>query len=303
MRKKILALIVLTTALISSCKKNGNDDKRILVVCTTGIISDTVKNIAGDTIRLITLMGSGIDPHLYKAKSSDLDNLNNAKIIFYNGLHLEAKLSEVLEKFGKMQRTTVAVAESIDKSLLIKTEKNLYDPHVWMSPILWVKVANKIKQVLIQNNVKHKILYQNNFEQYSAKLKQLHQTVIKKINSIPKNNRVLITAHDAFNYFGKIYNMKVRAIQGISTAGEASASKIKSLADFISKNKIPSIFLETTVSGKTIIALKNAVESRGHKVKIGGKLYSDALGEKGGKAGTYISMIKSNVNVITNGLK
>ncbi len=304
MKKIFIILYIITLMLLSiSCKKGSEDNGKILVVCTTGMIGDAVQNIAGNTVKIVTLMGSGVDPHLYKAKASDLDLLSNAKVIFYNGLHLEAKLAEILEKFGKKGKKTIAVAEVIEKSKLIKTEENLYDPHVWMAPVLWIEAIKKIKETLIEINPTAKEIYAENYTTYSNTLKKLHKKTLEDIKSIPEKQRVLISAHDAFNYFGKIYGIKVKAIQGISTASEASAGQIVKLAEYIAENKIPAIFLETSVPERTINALKNAIENRGFKVKIGGELYSDAMGTKGTETGTYIGMIKHNVKTIVNGLK
>lgn len=305
MKKIIITTIILFIVFLTSCSKyrDTTPDGRIKVVATVGMIGDVAKNIGGEKILVHTLIGAGIDPHTYKTRVSDISKMFQARVILYNGLHLEAKMGDVLKKIGKRNGKTFAVAEIIKKDKLLRLEEKLYDMHVWMDPNLWKIVTKRITEIFIKTIPAHSSYFKKNYNEYVKKLITLDKYIKNRLNSIPKSKRVLITAHDAFAYFGKAYGIKVMGIQGISTQSEASIGQIQKLADYIAKNKIPAIFVESTVPQKTVTALQEAVKSRGYNVKVGGELFADAMGTPGTKEGSYIGMIKYNVDKIVNALK
>jgi manganese/zinc/iron transport system substrate-binding protein len=303
MKKHILIAIALT--LVLSCKNETQDNGKLNIVSTTSMITDLVENIGGDLININGLMGSGVDPHLYKASEGDVTKLVNADVIFYNGLHLEGKLVEVFEKMGSKTKTPIALAEEIDKTTLIGSDyfASNYDPHVWFNIDYFKLFAKKITQVLSEKDPKNALNYLENEKQYLAKLEALQTTVNATIETLPKEKRILVTAHDAFNYFGKNYGFEVVGLQGLSTATEAGVKDVQKLAAFIIEKNVKAIFVESSVPKRTIEALQAAVKSKGHNVVIGGTLYSDALGNAGTVEGTYVGMFEYNVNTIVNALK
>jgi manganese/zinc/iron transport system substrate-binding protein len=250
-------------------------------------------------------MGSGVDPHLYKASEGDVSKLVNANIIFYNGLHLEGKLVEVFEKMGNTNKTQVALGEGLDKSQLIGSDyfASNYDPHVWFNIAFFKQFTNQVTHILTKKDPENATNFLENEKKYLAKLTQLEADVSTIISTLAKEKRILVTAHDAFNYFGKNYDFNVVGLQGLSTATEAGVKDVQKLSSFIIENKIKAIFIESSVPKRTIEALVAAVKAKDHKVEIGGILYSDALGNSGTVEGTYIGMFKYNVNTIVNALK
>lgn len=303
MKKSIL--VICTILIFCSCKKNKKDNTKLNIVTTTTMITDLVKNIGGEHVNIKGLMGSGVDPHLYKASEGDVSKLVNADIIFYNGLHLEGKLVEVLEKMKSKRKTTIALAQVLDKNTLIGSDYFVsnYDPHVWFNINYFKQFSNKVTTVLCEKDPENATKYKENEKQYLAKLNALQEKVKSIIQTLPKEKRILVTAHDAFNYFGKNYGFEVVGLQGLSTATEAGVQDVQKLAAFIIDKKVNAIFVESSVPKRTIEALQEAVKSKGHQVKIGGTLYSDALGTTGTKEGTYIGMFEYNVNTIVNALK
>lgn len=295
-----LILIFFTSCKIKKYERDPT--KKLNIVTTTGIIADAVKNIVKDSADVHALMGPGVDPHLYKASFGDLEKLTRADIIFYNGLHLEGKMGEVLKKLSRV-KPVVAVSEKINKSLLTKTGEDYYDPHIWFDVKLWQKTVIQMDEALSIYDSLNKGFYHRNALEYLSKLDDLDKYIRKKINEIPEQQRVLITAHDAFGYFGEAYKIEVRGLQGISTLSEFGLHDVTDLVDFISERKIKAVFVETSVSEKAINAVVQGSRKSGHEVKIGGSLYSDALGEKGTPEGTYIGMVTKNVNTITKALK
>lgn len=301
--KKILFLFVLTS--FFSCKDDSNKSHKLQVVTTTTMLTDLVKNIGGDSIQVNGLMGAGVDPHLYKASEGDVSKLYNADVIFYNGLHLEGKLVEVFEQMESTSKTQVALAEVIDKSTLIGSEyfASNYDPHVWFDISYFKQFAEKTADVLAEADPKNADFFRQNKETYIDKLDALEAEVKATIATLPKEKRILVTAHDAFNYFGKAYDFEVVGLQGLSTATEAGVQDVQRLSDFIIENKVKAIFVESSVPRRTIEALQASVRSKGAEVVIGGSLYSDALGNAGTPEGTYQGMFRHNVNTIVSSLK
>jgi manganese/zinc/iron transport system substrate-binding protein len=302
--KKYLLIIAVTTTLFG-CKKDIPENDNINVVTTTSMITDLVKNIGGKHINIQGLMGSGVDPHLYKASEGDVSKLVNADVIFYNGLHLEGKLVDVFEKMGSATKTPIALADELDKTTLIGSDyfASNYDPHVWFNIEYFKQFAKKVTQILSEKNPKNTVNFIENEKQYLAKLDTLENNMRAIIKDLPVEKRILVTAHDAFNYFGKNYGFEVVGLQGLSTATEAGVKDVQKLAAFIIEKKVKAIFVESSVPKRTIEALKAAVKSKGHDVEIGGTLFSDALGNAGTVEGTYIGMFEYNVNTIVNALK
>lgn len=301
MKKSIYILIVLP--FLFSCKSDKQVNGKLNVVTTTSMITDLVENIGGDRINLQGLMGPGVDPHLYKASEGDVSKLVNADIIFYNGLHLEGKLVEVFEKMKT--KSPIALANEIDKSTLIGSDyfASNYDPHVWFNIEYFKQFAKKITAVLSEKDPKNSVFYMENETIYIAKLDALQNKVKTIIETLPVEKRILVTAHDAFNYFGKNYAFEVVGLQGLSTATEAGVQDVQKLAAFIIEKNVKAIFVESSVPQRTIEALQAAVNSKGHKAEIGGTLFSDALGNPGTVEGTYIGMFEYNVNTIVKALK
>lgn len=307
--KGISLFLILTLMTVSyGCTKDNNSesskDSKINIVSTTGMINDIVINIAGDLVDSKSLMGPGVDPHLYRASANDVNVLSNADIIFYNGLHLEGKMSEVFSKMQKQGIKTVPVAETIDKSRLISPEEyeGNYDPHVWFDVSLWKNSVDSVRDTMTEFDPENREAYEQNYNQYIAKLDELHNYVLKKAKTVPEEKRVLITAHDAFNYFGIGYDFEVIGLQGISTDTEASTSDVQRVTSEIVKRKIPAVFIESSLSPKYIEAVKASVKSKGFDVKLGGLLYADALGNPGTPEGTYYGMFRHNIDTIVNAL-
>ena len=298
--------VMLLAVLLVGCKNTEeNKNGKLQVVTTTTMITDLVKNIGGDHIQLKGLMGAGVDPHLYKASEGDVSKLYNADIIFYNGLHLEGKLVEVFEKMESPTKTQVALGEHLDKSGLIGSDyfASNYDPHVWFSIPYFKEFAQQVTATLAAKDPKNAESYKENERNYLEQLTVLEQEIGTIIETLPVEKRILVTAHDAFNYFGKTYGFEVVGLQGLSTATEAGVKDVQRLTDFIIEKEIKAIFVESSVPKRTIEALQKAVQAKGFEVKIGGSLYSDALGDTGTVEGTYIGMFRYNVNTIVNQLK
>jgi manganese/zinc/iron transport system substrate-binding protein len=249
-------------------------------------------------------MGPGIDPHLYKASPGDLRLLSNAQTVIFNGLHLEGKLSDALEKL-KLRKPVFAVSERIPPERLRKPTPlaNLYDPHIWFDVSLWILAAERIRDILIEQDRLHESSYRERFDRYRSSLEELHAWCKDLAASVPAERRVLITAHDAFGYFGQAYGFEVRGIQGLSTDSEASLQDISFLVNLIVSRRIPAVFVESSVSPKMVQALVEGASSRGHKLTIGGELYSDSLGGIGSDATTYQEMVRRNLITISEALK
>lgn len=302
--KKII-YVLLTCVLVSACKDSNVNNGNLNIVTTTTMITDLVENIGGDKVNVRGLMGSGVDPHLYKASEGDVSKLANADIIFYGGLHLEGKLVEVFEKMERQHIKTIAVSDALDKKRLIGSEyfASNYDPHIWFDVSNWEKITAFVAQKLSEADPENAAFYTENSKDYLEKLKTLDADLRAIIETLPEEKRILVTAHDAFNYFGQAYGFEVVGLQGLSTATEAGVQDVQKLANFIIDKNVKAIFIESSVPKRTIEALQAAVNSKKHQGEIGGTLYSDALGNPGTVEGTYIGMFKYNVNTIVNALK
>ncbi|NMA87321.1 MAG: zinc ABC transporter solute-binding protein [Tissierellia bacterium] len=304
--KITIMILILSISLVGCGNNKGktNENGNLNIVSTTTIIGDAVEAIGGDKLNLEVLMGPGIDPHLYKASAGDMNKMQNADLIIYNGLHLEGKMSDVLEQMEKSSKNTYAAADVIDGSKLIQSEdfEGAYDPHIWFDVELWIGVVKGIEEKIIELDPENQNYYRENAENYLKELEELHNYTKSRAEELSDEKRVLITAHDAFNYFGLAYGFEVRGLQGLSTATEAGTADVRNLADFIADKEIPAIFIESSVPAKNMEALKNAVDSRGFIVEIGGELFSDSLGDPGTEEGTYVGTVKHNINTIVDGL-
>lgn len=276
---------------------------QITVVATTGMIADTARAIGGDHVDVRALMGPGVDPHAYRQTRSDIVAMTRADLVLWHGLYLEAQMEEFFEDLGR-RRMVVAVAEAMPRNLLLAHEDydNRFDPHVWMDPDLWRHVAAEIRDALAEVDPENAAFYLASAESFLAELDTVSAYAREALASVPEDSRVLLTAHDAFNYFGQAYGFEVLGIQGISTESEAGLVRIAELVDLLVTRDIRAVFVESSVSDRNIRALIEGATARGHEVRIGGELFSDAMGEPGSYEGTYIGMIDHNVTIITRSL-
>jgi manganese/zinc/iron transport system substrate-binding protein len=294
-------LLSLATAAAMAAPAVAQD--RLNVVTTTGMIADAARQVGGDLVDVTALMGPGVDPHAYRQTRSDIVATAQADLVLWNGLYLEAQLEEFLLELAET-RPVVAVAEAIPETQLIGSEdyEGRFDPHVWMNPNLWSRVVLATRDAMIEAAPDHAAAFTANAEAHLAELSDLavySQTVLA---SIPAESRVLVTAHDAFNYFGAAYGFEVVGIQGISTESEAGLQRIGEVVDLLVERDIRAVFVETSVSDRNIRALIEGAAAQGHEVVIGGELFSDAMGEAGTYEGTYLGMIDHNVTTIARAL-
>ncbi len=296
---------LLLSLLLASCGTPKQSDGKLKIVTTTTMITDMAQNIGGDLVDVQGLMGSGVDPHLYKASEGDVTKLYEADLIIYNGLHLEGKLVEVFEKMDSQGKSTLAISDALDKSTLIGSDyfASNYDPHIWFDTNYWVQIVEYVTSELSRVDPSNASAFAANKATYIAQIEALDQMLTSKIAELPVEKRILVTAHDAFNYFGRKYNFEVVGLQGLSTATEAGVKDVQRITQFIIDNKIKAVFIESSVPRRTVEALQAAVRAQDHEVAIGGELYSDALGTIGTVEGTYTGMYKHNVNTIVNALK
>jgi len=289
---------------INDIENSNSFSQKIVVTTTTNVITDLVENIGGDNVSVSGLMGPGVDPHLYRPSASDVKLLQNADIIFYNGLDLEGKMGDIFVKIGKEGTSVLAVSENIPpESLLTLENDGNFDPHIWWDVKLWAEAAKVVATGLKEYDPENSDKYEKNLSEYLNQLEILNSNNLNKINSIPQEQRVLVTAHDAFQYFGHTYGFEELSIQGWSTDSEAGIREIQNLADEISKRKIKALFVETSISPATIEALEAAIQDKGHDIVIGGELFSDAIGEKGTPEGTYVGAFTHNIDTIVKALK
>lgn len=282
-------------------KGGGSGGGKVRAVCTTGMVSDIVRNLGGAHVATEALMGEGVDPHLYKPSPQDVRKLSQASIIFYSGLHLEGQMGEILERVGKT-RPAVAVAEAVDPSKLMYPEPGQPDPHLWFDVALWSETIQPVQEALSRLAPAQAAEFEANAAAYRTRLQALHTQVQSDLAKIPEGARVLVTAHDAFGYFARAYAMEVHAIQGISTDSEAALKDINALVDLLVARRIPAVFVESSVPPKNIQALVEGCAARGHAVVIGGSLFSDAMGAPGTPEGTYEGMVRHNVKTIVDAL-
>ena len=280
------------------------DGRPLRVVTTIGQIADAVRRVGGDRVEAQGLMGPGVDPHLYRASESDITRLESADAVFWNGLHLEAGMSGVLERMGDLGVHSIRVTDDIDRARLLAPPefKGSYDPHIWFDLDLWSTVVGTVRDALIAMDPDGAEIYRANAAAYIAEIGELDEYVKTRALEVDERVRVLVTAHDAFNYFAKRYDVEVRGLQGISTESEASTADVQELARFITERGIPAVFIESSVPDQGVQAVIEAAAARGHAVIIGGEIFSDAMGQEGTEEGTYLGMIRHNIDTIVEAL-
>ena len=303
--KNILYFCILS--LLLSCSGSDTTDTKphkLVIVTTTGMIGDAVKNLVGDSAEVISLMGPGVDPHLYKATQGDLERLQQADVIVYNGIHLEGKMSEILEKIAT-KKIVIAMGDGISKEKLrmLDAKAQVYDPHIWFDVALWKEAVAAMAKTLATKQPTLATTINKNSVDYLTQLDSLHIEVKAKMASIPKAQRVLITAHDAFGYFGLAYDTEVKGLQGISTVSDFGLNDVTQLVNLIVERKIKSVFVETSVSDQSIKAVLDGCRQKAHNISIGGTLFSDAMGAADTPEGTYQGMVRKNVATIVAALK
>ena len=297
--------IVFICILLISCNDTHQGKGKFNIVTTTSMITDLVENIGGNRVTVNGLMGAGVDPHLYKASEGDVSKLSNADMILYNGLHLEGKLVDVFERMKHLKINTIAISDALNTDDLISSGlfKSSYDPHIWFNVNYWKRISLFVAAKLSEALPKEKSIFEENAKKYIEKLDHLKKELNKAISVLPKDKRRLVTAHDAFSYFGKAFGFDVVGLQGLSTATEAGVQDMQETAKYIIENKVKALFIESSVPRQTVEALQAAVRAKHHNVAIGGTLYSDALGNPNSPEGSYIGMFKYNVLTIVNALK
>jgi manganese/zinc/iron transport system substrate-binding protein len=308
MKSAGLGVVFLMTAAVVACGPGENvttEGQPLKVVATTTIVGDLVRTIGGEDIQVEALMGPGVDPHLYKASAGDVRRMSSADAIFYSGLHLEGKMTDVLEGMNERGVRTVAVAECIpeDRLIPLRGYENLHDPHVWFDVELWSETVGCVSRALTELNPAGAEAYAAKANAYLDELGALDLWVRQRAAELPPDGRVLVTAHDAFAYFGRAYGFEVRGLLGVSTASETGTADVQQLAEFIVERRIPAVFVETSVPPRYVEALQEAVGARGFAVEIGGSLYSDSLGNPETPAGNYVGTVRANVDTIAGALR
>ncbi len=308
--KGILSVTLSLSILLSGCSSStvstgSTEDKKLNVVATTTMIADLSTIIGGDRVTVEGLMGPGIDPHLYQASAGDVSLMQNADVVVYNGLHLEGKMGEIFENLSDQGSTVICIENGLDESKLLawEADSSVHDPHIWFDVSLWQMAAKEVADGLSQTDPDGKADYKANLDSYLKELDETETYIRSRVAELPEEQRVLVTAHDAFQYFGKAYGFEVRGLQGISTDAEAGTADVSDLADFIVERQIKAIFVESSVPPKTIEALQAAVKAKGFDVSIGGELYSDSLGDENSGAGSYILTVRANIDTIVDALK
>lgn len=306
--KKIIGLFFIIF-LLSGCgvvdnESSSTEDERINIVATTTMIADLVEIIGGEQVQVEGLMGPGIDPHGYQASASDVDKIFQSDIVAYNGLDLEGQMGRIFDELGNLDKEVFVIEDSVNESTILDSdEEDLHmDPHIWFSVPLWAEAANYVADALSNYDPEHATYYQENNHEYQKELLTLDTYIRERIEEVPKQSRYLITAHDAFKYFGNEYGFEVVGLQGLNTQTEAGTRDVSRLAQFIVENEINAIFIETSVPTRTIESLQEATQQRGWEVEVGGELYSDALGDETQDAETYIKMYKQNIDTIVDAL-
>ena len=289
---------------VSSSGADGSSPKTLRVVATTNLIGDLVQQIAGDSVELVVLMGPGVDPHLYTPTRKDVKALLDADVVFFNGLHLEGRMAAQFEQLKRGDKAVYAVTEGLPENRLkpIGSGKGEFDPHIWMDAGLWSQCASIVADRLTQHDAPHAERYKTRLASYQQELAMLDAEIRQQIQAIPEERRVLVTAHDAFGYYGAAYGIDVQSVQGISTESEAGVRDINRLVNLIVERKLPVIFVETSVNARYVTAVQEAVQARGYQLQIGEALYSDSLGSAESPANTYTGMLRTNTKHITEGL-
>lgn len=303
MRRSLLAALAATALGAMNLATTASAQEKIDVVATTGMIADAARQVGGDLVNVKALMGPGVDPHAYRQTRTDISAMTNADLVLWHGLFLEAQMQDFMHDLSE-KRNVVAVAEGLPRNMLLSHDDydDKFDPHVWMNPNLWSKVVISVRDALAETNPEQADAFKANAAKHLDDVAQLANYSTKVLSSVPAESRVLLTAHDAFNYFGSAYGFEVMGIQGISTESEAGLNRIAELVDLLVDRDIGAVFVESSVSDRNIRALIEGAAAKGHDVVIGGELFSDAMGPDGTYEGTYIGMIDHNTTIITRAL-
>ena len=309
MKKHVLGFTVLSVGMMLAACNDGDDtggtteetEGTVDVVATIGQIGEPLSVIAGDLANVQTLMGPGVDPHVYEASQSDIRLFQEADLIFYNGLHLEAQLTDV---FNGVDSNAYAIGETVDTGHLLEDEEEagMDDPHIWFDVVLWEQALDSAVEELKEVLPEHADELEENKQAYFNELDELYTYATDTIAQIPEEQRILVTAHDAFQYFGEMNDIDVMGIQGLSTESEAGISDIQSTIDTIVEKEVPAVFVESSVNDSTVQAVIEGAQQAGHSIELGGELFSDAMGEEGTEEGTYIGMYRHNVDTIHSAL-
>ena len=289
-------------------KQSSNGEPQVLkIVATTEMVADIVRHVVGAHGTVAGLMGSGTDPHLFKATRNEIKKLYDADVVFYSGLMLEGRMQETLKQVNTAARPVIAVTSGLEANEpgFLRSPPDFeghFDPHVWMDVNAWSRCTEVVVETMSKVDPAHAGDYEQNAKEYRAELSELDQYVKQVIHSIPESQRVLVTAHDAFGYFGSRYGIDVRSVQGVSTEAEAGIKDVNRLVDFLVERKLPAIFVESSVNEKNIRAVIEGAGSRGVTVKVGGELFSDAMGAEGTYEGTYVGMLDHNATMISQAL-
>jgi manganese/zinc/iron transport system substrate-binding protein len=313
MRRSLLALLaaLALAALAAGCAESGAGadageiaDRKVRVTTTTNFITDLARQIGGDRVEVEGLMGPGVDPHLYKASAGDVERLGEADLVLYGGLELEGKMGDVLAELGE-RKPTVAVTRDMPKDELRGEPgfEGRYDPHVWFDVRLWMDAARTATDALADVDPRNRATYERNLDRYLGRLEALDEYARERLATVPERRRVLVTSHDAFHYLGARYNLDVVAIQGVSTATEATTADVERVARTIAERGVKAVFVESSVPPQTIEAVLASARRQGGEARIGGELFSDAAGEEGTPEGTYEGMVRHNVDAIVEGLR
>ena len=320
MKQTWIALVCIAAAIpASGCGNNkspkGKHERRVVelkstyqgaypirVTATTGMVADLARQIGGDKVQVEQLLGADVDPHTHQPTHEDITKLGKAELIFYNGLHLEGKMEDAFKSLAR-KIPAFGVGDYLDPNIILGEDDSTHDPHIWFDVQLWSEAAAVVADVLSKFDPTSKDLYRKNLEKYQVELAGLHAFAKNEIAQIPKDQRVLVTSHDAFRYFGRAYDIEVKGIQGISTEAQASVRDINQLVEFITNRKVKAIFVESSVNPRNMRSLMEGCAAAGHKVAEGGELFSDAMGQAGTPEDNYLGMVRHNVNTIVKGLR
>lgn len=298
-------LLVLSACASGEAKQNGaaseQQGKKIRVVTTIGQIAEPISVIGGDRVEVLSLMGPGVDPHLYNATQGDIKKLDSGDVIFYSGLHLEGNMTEIFEQIGK-NKPVLAIADAIPKDRLLQDDTQATDPHVWFDIDLWKTSLDSAVEELKSLSPADADYFEENKQKYFVQLDELKAEAKDKLGQIPEEQRVMVTAHDAFGYFGRMHDLEVVGLQGLSTEDEIGLSDINGTIDLLLEHKVPAVFVESSVNPASINAVIEGAAKKGLDIKLGGELFSDAMGETGTTEGTYIGMYRHNVETIYHAL-
>jgi manganese/zinc/iron transport system substrate-binding protein len=300
-----MRIAILLSVFLAACTGAGTESsfqpgERVRVVATTGMVADVAREVGKEHVAVTALMRAGVDPHLYKASAEDVERLQGAHLILYNGKGLEGKMGDLFVKLAR-KRPVTAVTDEIPQERLLDDGQH-YDPHVWFDLELWAETPAVVAEALATIDPEHEAVYAANAQAFRAEILKLHEKARAELATIPKRRRVLITSHDAFRYFGRAYDVEVHGLQGISTVDEAGVKDVQRIVSLVVDRRVKAVFVESSVSPRTIEAVQSAARARGHEVKIGGTLYSDAMGESHPE-NTYLGMVRANLRVLMESLK